>query len=189
VLLASALRRGQDERFERTIRQAIEDVELETDNLRAIITDLRPSLLDDLGLVPAVEALLERRRAAGLEIESTIALPGEMTLNKDLETTIYRLVQEALTNVAKHARAMSAEVAIEAADGAVRVQVSDDGVGFDVKDRTTGFGLAGMRERVYLADGNLELRSDERGTTVCARLPVRSSQDEGGPSVSDQVAS
>ena len=189
VLLASALRRGQGESFERAIRQAIEDVEVETDNLRAIITDLRPSLLDDLGLLPAIEALLERRRAAGLEIESKIALPGDLPLSKELETTVYRLVQEALTNVAKHARAMRAEVAIEAADAAVTVQVRDDGVGFDVHDRTTGFGLAGMRERVYLADGNLELRSDERGTIVCAKLPLRSSQDEAERSVADQVAS
>jgi signal transduction histidine kinase len=178
VLLASARpgRRSRTSNFE-------------TDNLRAIITDLRPSLLDDLGLLPAIEALLERRRAAGLEIEGKIASPGGLALSKELETTVYRLVQEALTNVAKHAHAMRAEVAIEAADGLVRVQVRDDGVGFDVKERTASFGLAGMRERVYLAGGKLELRSGERGTIVCATLPVRSLQDEVGPSVADQVAS
>ncbi|MBV9166263.1 MAG: GAF domain-containing sensor histidine kinase [Solirubrobacterales bacterium] len=189
VLLASSLRRGRNETFEPTIRQAIEDVELETDNLRAIISDLRPSLLDDLGLVPALEALFERRRAAGLEIRGEIALPDELPLEKELETTIYRLVQEALTNVVKHARAMYADVTVHVAGGAVVVEVRDDGIGFKVDERGAGFGLAGMRERVYLAGGKLELRSDERGTLVRALLPVGAPTRGALPSIADQVAS
>lgn len=189
VLLASALRRGPNESFERAIRQAIEDVELETDNLRAIISDLRPSLLDDLGLVPAMEALFERRRAAGLEIGGEIALPNELPLETELETTIYRLVQEALTNVAKHARAIRADVTVHVDGGSVVVEVRDDGVGFKVDEPGAGFGLAGMQERVYLAGGKLELRSDDRGTLVRAVLPFGAPTEGALPSIADQVAS
>src|SRR5438270_4349510 len=107
--LASILGRGDAGAKDERIRQAIEDIEQEIANLRAIISDLRPSLLDDLGLVPALESLLDRRRDDGLQITSDFALPeraqAETTLPPELETTIYRLVQEALTNVAKHAHA------------------------------------------------------------------------------------
>ncbi|HEY2282927.1 MAG TPA: GAF domain-containing sensor histidine kinase, partial [Solirubrobacteraceae bacterium] len=146
VLLASALRRGNPDEREQAIRQAIEDIELETDNLRAIITDLRPSLLDDLGLLPAIEALLDRRRDAGLEVVSELALAElDVALDPELETTIYRLLQEALTNVAKHANASTVRVAARVTDGVVEVEVEDDGVGFDTAAQTSGFGLAGMR--------------------------------------------
>jgi signal transduction histidine kinase len=172
VSLARALRRDSERTRQEAIRQAIEAIELETDNLRAIIADLRPSLLDDLGLVPAIEALLDRRRSGGLEIESELSFPEAMpALGPQLETTIYRLVQEALTNVVKHAGGSSAHVAIRLDDECVRVEVSDDGAGFDPHTDASGFGLEGMRERVYLAGGQLELSSGSAGTVVRARLP------------------
>lgn len=179
VALASILGRGDAASKDDGIRLAIEDIELETDNLRGIISDLRPSLLDDLGLLPAIEALLDRRRDAGLEVMSDLALPdpesGGAGLDPDLETTIYRVVQEALTNVVKHARASIAHVAVGLSDGEVTIEVRDDGVGFGSDEQTTGFGLAGMRERVYLAGGALELQSNEPGTRVRARLPTSGS--------------
>jgi signal transduction histidine kinase len=187
VLLASALRRGDAGSREAAMRQAIEDIELETGNLRAMINDLRPSLLDDLGLGPAIEALLERRRHAGLEIVEELPPPGEAKLDPELETTIYRLLQEALTNVTKHARASTVHVKLDVGDQAVTVEVRDDGVGFDTDATTSGFGLAGMRERVYLAGGTLELRSNPDGTEVRVRLPIR--QQAGERSGADQVAS
>jgi signal transduction histidine kinase len=193
VLLAAALRRGDAAATQQAIRQAVEDIELETDNLRAIITDLRPSLLDDLGLLPAIDALLERRRQAGLEIEGKLSLPdperGGVSLDKELETTVYRLVQEALTNVAKHARASHARVSVGLAEGQLVVEIQDDGVGFDPAAQTSGFGVVGMRERVYLTDGTLEVQSNERGTTVRARLPVKPCVPTAMPSVADQAAS
>lgn len=95
VLLASTVGRGDASAKDDASRQAIEDIELEIDNLRGVISDLRPSLLDDLGLLPAVEALLERRRAGGLEIVRELALPdperGGAGLDPQLETTVYRL--------------------------------------------------------------------------------------------------
>jgi signal transduction histidine kinase len=172
VLLASAQRRDDAIVKERAISQAIEDIELEIDNLRAIINDLRPSLLDDLGLAPAVEALLERRRAAGLEIVSDLDIEELGALDPELETTIYRLLQEALTNIAKHARAGRVVVSARMIGSDVVIEVQDDGVGFDPREPTSGFGLAGMRERVYLAGGRLELESGDAGTTVRTYLPV-----------------
>jgi signal transduction histidine kinase len=160
---------------DKAIRQAIEDIEVEIANLRGIITDLRPSMLDDLGLLPAIEALLDRRRDAGLEIASELSLPETARrgsgLDPQLETTIYRLVQEALTNVVKHADATRARVSVVLSGDAVRVEIADDGVGFDSGEHTSGFGLAGMRERVYLAGGALQIQSGQNGTLVRASLP------------------
>jgi signal transduction histidine kinase len=192
VLLASALRRGDAGGNEGAMRQAIEDIEQEIANLRGIITDLRPSLLDDLGLLPAIEALLERRREDGMQIAAELALPdperGGVGLVPELETTVYRLVQESLANTIKHAGASNVQVAVTVSDAEVVVTVKDDGTGFDPGEQTAGFGLAGMRERVYLAGGNLEVHSDGQGTSVHARLPAqRAGSDER--SIADQVAS
>jgi signal transduction histidine kinase len=186
--LASALRRGDSETNEKAMAQAIEDIELEIANLRAIITDLRPSLLDDLGLLPALEALLDRRRQAGLEITAEFELDDqtERPLAPRLETTIYRVVQEALTNVVKHAHAQAVRVLVHAGDGVVLIEVQDDGRGFDTKSHSDGFGLAGIRERVYLAGGSLELHSGGQGTLVRARLPIRPAE-ESPQSAADQM--
>jgi signal transduction histidine kinase len=189
VLLASALRREDPATREEVIRQAMEDIEVETDNLRAIITDLRPSLLDDLGLVPAIESLVERRRAPGLDVTSHLTLPDPLpSLTPELQTTIYRLLQEALTNVVKHARATRAGVTVGLEEEVVSVEVSDNGVGFDPEEASPGFGLAGMHERVYLAGGSLAIESGSGGTVIRARLPLATPAD-GDRSAVDQMAS
>jgi two-component system, NarL family, sensor histidine kinase DevS len=155
----------------------VEGIEQGIEGLRAIISDLRPAALDDIGLRPAIQALLERRSRDGLEIVSELELPdpqaGHRRLDADLETTVYRLIQESLTNVVKHARASTVHVTVTASDHSVTVEVHDDGVGFDVARRTEGFGLAGIRERVYLAGGTLELDSGDHGTTLRASLAAR----------------
>ena len=188
VLLASAQRRNEALANEPAVTQAIEDIELETDNLRAIINDLRPSLLDDLGLLPAIDALIERRGATGLDVVSEIDLNDVEILDPEVATAVYRVVQEALTNVAKHARAGSVRVTVRIVDANILIEVRDDGVGFDVAARTAGFGLAGMRERVYLTGGSLELESDKTGTAVRACVPV-SADRTAKCSGADQVAS
>lgn len=176
VLLASATRRPEPEAQKAAIAQGITDIEDEIANLRAIITDLRPSLLDDIGLMPAIESLLERRRGSGLRVDAEIELPDPShagrTLSAELETTTYRLVQEALTNVDRHAQATFARVAIATERGALVIEVQDDGTGFDPSARRTGFGLTGMYERVYLAGGTMELESGPGGTLVRAHLPL-----------------
>jgi signal transduction histidine kinase len=186
VGLAATLGRGDAGTRDEAIRQAIEDIELEIANLRGIISDLRPSLLDDLGLEPAIEALLERRREEGLEITSELSVPDHAGLASELETTIYRLVQESLTNIVKHAQSTRVRVFVGIDAGQALVEVEDDGVGFDTSAKTAGFGLEGMRERVYLAGGELQIEPRHPGTLVRATLPALGLAAAGS---ADQVAS
>ncbi|HSZ05885.1 MAG TPA: GAF domain-containing sensor histidine kinase [Solirubrobacteraceae bacterium] len=177
VLLSSALRRGDPGRSEQAMREAVEHIKREIENLRAIITELRPAALDELGLQTAIEALLDRHREqSGFQIEDELVLPGPATgterLDSELESVVYRLVQEALTNVAKHARASTVRVVVEASDGQVLLEVRDDGAGFDTEAVGSGFGLDGMRERVSLAGGTLSISSGGQGTLVTASLPT-----------------
>jgi signal transduction histidine kinase len=176
LLLTSALRLDDLHRAQGVVREAVEHIEREIGNLRAIIAELRPAALDELGLRTAIEALLGRHREqSGFEIDSDLSLPaeGEERLEEDLETAVYRLVQEALTNAAKHASANRVRVAVGKRGGELLIEVQDDGAGFDIESVSTGFGLAGMRERVSLVGGALELESGQGGTLVRARLPVR----------------
>jgi signal transduction histidine kinase len=144
--------------------------------LRRIIADLRPAALDDLGLEPALETLVERVRASapeGLRIDLVCELERDGDrLRPQLEDVIYRVVQEALTNVTRHSGATRAEVALAEQDGRVLIVVRDDGDGFTAADDTSGFGLAGMRERVAFMDGELEVETAPgAGTVVRATLP------------------
>jgi len=177
VLLSAALRRDEPQAGQQAMREAVQRIELEIENLRSIITDLRPAALDELGLQVAIETLVARQRERdGLEIECELMLnglaSGDEQLSEELETAIYRLVQEALTNVAKHARASRVELAVEESDGEVLIKVRDDGSGFDPAAVSSGFGLDGMRERVELAGGTLSIESDIQGTLLLARLPA-----------------
>jgi signal transduction histidine kinase len=177
VLLSSARRRDDLEQAQAVMGEAVEHIEREIANLRSIITELRPAALDELGLRTAIEALLDRHREqSGFEIDDELALPGpsreDGRLSEDLETAVYRLVQEALTNVAKHARANRVRVAVSASEDELFVEVQDDGTGFDPDLSSHGFGLAGMRERVGLAGGTLSIDSGEHGTLVKACVPT-----------------
>ncbi len=176
VLLSGTLRRGDTVRYEAAMRDAVEAIERGIDGLRAIITDLRPAALDELGLRPAIEVLLDRRRHDGLEITAALDLPGSKTdsnaLDPELETTIYRLVQEALTNVVKHSGASRAHVKVGFGQGAVEIAVRDNGTGFDPGVGTEGFGLVGMRERVQLTGGTLTISSGPDGTELHASIPT-----------------
>jgi signal transduction histidine kinase len=179
LLLGSALRQGTREALTDAVHDAIEELLAEIDKLRALITELRPAALDELGLTAAIEALAERSATTGgLEIRGEVALAqaaGESggRLSPELESTIYRLVQEALTNVIKHGRAERVEIEVRAEPDRVTVEVQDDGVGFDPALTPPGFGLIGMRERLELAGGSLDLTSAPgRGTTLRADLPL-----------------
>jgi signal transduction histidine kinase len=180
VLLSTALRGDSLDRAQAAMRQAVEQIEHEISNLRGIITELRPAALDELGLRTAIEALLDRHREdSGLQIDADLRLPGPSAdaerLDPDLETAVYRMVQEALTNIAKHARAEHVRVAIGDCDGELLLEVQDDGTGFDPAAKADGFGLSGMRERAGLAGGTLTVDSGEHGTCVRACLPTRRS--------------
>jgi signal transduction histidine kinase len=176
LLLSGARRHSDPGDTELALGEAIACVEREIESLRAIIADLRPAVLDQLGLRAALEALLERQReSSGLEIEIRLELPdanaGEPAYVPELEVTVYRLVQEALTNVVKHAEARNVHVMVAAADGQIVVEVRDDGAGFDPDEQHAGYGLRGMHERVGVVGGRLTISSDIQGTLIRAAIP------------------
>jgi signal transduction histidine kinase len=180
VLLSAARRSTDPERLDEALGQALDLVTGGIANLRALIADLRPAALDDIGTGAALSGLVERVRAtSGLPIELTVDLSfeaGRVASRHvpELEEAIYRIVQEALTNAVKHANAQRVWIEVREADGSVAIVVGDDGQGFDPDGAATGFGLVGMRERTMLAEGTLELRSSAGGGTVVeVSLPVR----------------
>ncbi len=176
VGLSGALRRDDPTVYREVTGQAIEDIDTEIANLRGIIADLRPSALDSLGLAAALAALVDRRREDGLEIDAELELPDWLDETRpaaeSLDTAVYRVIQEALTNIVKHAQASRVRVRVKGEDDALLVEVSDDGVGFDPHGVSGGFGLGGMRERVFLLGGTLQIDSGPEGSRVRARLPL-----------------
>ena len=169
VGLSAAAREPDPDALRTHIAGAVEQITGEIQNLRAIISDLRPAALDQLGLGPALEALANRVAASeGLEIALSLELEP---LDPEIETTVYRLVQEALTNVKKHAAATAVRVDVRSVPGHLELIVADDGAGFDPTATSAGFGLAGMRERAALAGGTFDVTSNESGTTLHATLP------------------
>ena len=156
------------------IDEALAHVGSEIDNLRAIITELRPAALDELGLIPALGSLADRTASrAGLVVETELPeSDGVERLPPTVETTIYRVAQEALTNVTKHADATNARIALRLDNGSAELSVADDGSGFDPDDPTPGFGVMGMRERVALARGELSFAREGGWTVVTARVPL-----------------
>ncbi len=184
--LSTAARSTRPEALREAFLHGIEQLEEGITNLRALITDLRPAALDELGTQAAVEALAERAARHGIEVDVSIELAHEQSGGRlkgdraparhtpELETALYRIVQEALTNATKHGGAKRAVVEIHEDDKTVHVEVRDDGTGFDPSADTTGFGLLGMRERVELLDGTLRIDSSVgAGATVRASFPVQ----------------
>ncbi len=174
----------------------LEGLGTEIDGLRHLITELRPAALDDLGLAAALEALARRAQAIdGLEVHTEIELSSlhaagaedaaangaGARLDPELESTIYRVLQEALTNVSRHAQATAAVVRVEARDGVVRASCTDNGRGMPGSERLGprgdglegGFGMGGMRERAELVGGELSFRpAPGGGTTVELTVPL-----------------
>jgi len=173
VSLSSALKSGDRERLASSVEEALGEMARDIDELRALISELRPATLDQLGLVAALEDLAERvRHGAEIELATELEVDAER-LDPELETAIYRLVQEALNNVAKHAEAGRVHLQISSGESSLAVLVSDDGKGFDPADETSGFGLAGMRERAELVGGELQVESmPDGGTRVMASVPL-----------------
>jgi signal transduction histidine kinase len=149
------------------VRSTLQDV-------RRLAVELRPSALDDFGLVPALERLLDGfSEQTGIAVEFEPALP-EGRLPADVETALYRIVQESLSNVVKHAEAGRVSVVLTRKADSVSIIVEDDGVGFDPsRPRDGGLGLVGMRERVALLGGRLTIESRPgAGTTFVAEVPL-----------------
>ena len=143
-------------------------------DVRRLAVELRPSALDDFGLVAALERLSASfSDQTGIEIDFETAL-GDERLPAEVETALYRIVQESLTNVVKHARARRISILLARRNGAIKAVIEDDGQGFDpAASPSAGFGLVGMRERLALLGGRLEVESSgDTGTTIAAEVPV-----------------
>jgi signal transduction histidine kinase len=179
VGLRSARRTGDAAQLDEAVDAAVAQLQDEMRDLRALITQLRPAALDDLGLGAAIQGLRDRLDPRGPSVEVRVDLDFEegrhpTRLEPELEATIYRLVQEALNNALTHAEASSMRVGVVEDAGAVTIHVGDDGTGFDPGQRTGGFGLMGMRERVELVGGTIEIASEPgAGTDVRATVPAR----------------
>jgi len=147
------------------------------DSVHRFARDLRPAVLDDLGLIPALHAfcknLAERKK---LKIKLT-AFGGVEALDGDKRTVLFRVAQEALTNVARHARATEVKMIISKIAGAIRMEIADNGKAFPVKKillakNNKRLGLVGMKERVEMVGGNLTIESvSGKGTTVRVDIP------------------
>jgi len=150
--------------------------------LQDIIYDLRPSVLDDLGLIRAMRWYAEERlESRGLRV--ILDMPDEtVRLPADVETALFRIGQEAITNIGRHARAHEVRICLEVDELQARMEISDDGVGFVPSTALAGegsrraWGLLGMQERAALLGGELSVASEPGcGTRMCVTLPL-----EGG---------
>jgi two-component system, NarL family, sensor histidine kinase DevS len=176
IALATALQGESPDRAERVegaAEEAVERLEDQINELGRLINDLRPAALERLGLASALEALAEECSARGdLGIETEIEIAEK--LSSEEERVVYRLVQEALNNVLKHSEAKSANVSARLVDHRVQIAVEDDGRGFDPESVDIGRGLTGMRERIELFGGELDVSSEpDVGTRISALVPVQ----------------
>ena len=177
ILLAAGRRREGDDLLA-VVDEAISRLSLSIEGLRGLIADLRPAALDQLGVGAALDGLAERTRSsAGLDVDLHVDI-DESRLPPDTASTVYRLVQESLTNVAKHAGAAHVAIAVQMGSDSVEIEVRDDGVGFDPASPAAGFGLVGMRERAELAQGSLDVETEVgAGTTVHVHIPLDAHDD------------
>ena len=153
-------------------------VEDSVNTVHRFARELRPTALDDLGLIPALHAFMKSfTEQTGIRV-SLSAFAAVEQLSEDKRTVLYRVSQEALTNIARHAHASRAEVAISRLDGAVCLKIADDGKGFQTKllsrvRRGKRLGLLGMRERLEMVGGDFSITSvSGAGTTVLGHIPL-----------------
>jgi signal transduction histidine kinase len=184
--LEAARMAGRLEAFEHAVDQVTTQLDIDIDNLRALITDLRPAALDEIGTEAALSSLCERAQTRyGLEVSLRVELAHEQGRattrhHPDLETAIYRIVQEGLTNAHKHASADRVTVDVLENETTVNLRIRDDGDGFDPSAQADGFGLTGIRERVELLAGTLDIQSAlSEGTIVTVTIPAHRRAEAG----------
>jgi two-component system sensor histidine kinase UhpB len=172
------LERSEDVAEARRHVQELRDLTARSlEEIRRIALELRPKILEDLGLGEALAWRADELNAGGAVRTTLLLADMDRRLPKDVELVLYRIAQEALTNIARHARARTAQLRLEHMGGEVRLTVEDDGVGFDVEApvaHPSGLGLSGMHERMALVGGRLHIDSAPgRGTRLIATVPMR----------------
>ncbi len=160
----------------RVVDNCSELVEQAANELRRVCRGLRPPALDDLGIVPAIQHLAQDvAEHASFTIDLALDLDDDLRLAPDVELCIYRVLQEALNNVLRHARASRVQVRLTSDGDTILLQARDDGDGFDLDETRSfrGIGIEGMHERASLIGGHLQLTSSTgAGTTVTLRVPM-----------------
>jgi signal transduction histidine kinase len=173
------LKRKVDKELQNQIDENINLINRAIDEVRDISLNLRPSLIDDLGLTSAIKWYVEKiKEKSNLEINYILEFnPKEFS--KDFSITIFRIIQEGLTNVVRHAEATEVLLKVIQEDNEIEIFIKDDGKGFDVeqvfKDINKGraLGLLGIKERVELLDGRIEIKSEiQKGTEIRINIPL-----------------
>ena len=153
------------------------------EELLSLARQLRPTALDDLGLKAAIAGQVEEL-ASHREIDATLTSEGDFSdLDDDVQLVVYRVAQEALSNASRHSEASQISVSLKRLDTGVELKVSDNGRGFSFADADQGLGIAGMRERALLVDGEVEIHSRPgEGTTVWLRIDTPAEDAVAPPS-------
>jgi signal transduction histidine kinase len=162
--------------FEKHLAESKSITERTMQSVRNLAMGLRPSMLDDLGLEPALRwQAHEFSRHSGIAV--SMETGGDLQkLSESERTCIYRVVQESLTNCARHSEAGNVQITLRGSEGRVHLTIRDDGKGFDIKSAGSGLGLIGMEERVHKLGGTMEISSqtagNRKGTTLVVELPI-----------------
>jgi two-component system sensor histidine kinase DegS len=163
--------RGELAALQDLVRSSLTDI-------RKIIFDLRPMVLDDLGLAPAIKRYLsDNKEKYGVQIEF-LFIGQQQRLESSIEVALFRIIQEAVNNIRKHAQAKNAIVKVEMLPEKVNINIKDDGIGFDLSkvmtdEKRDGYGLIGIRERVQLLEGEFNISTAPgRGTSIGISVPV-----------------
>jgi signal transduction histidine kinase len=172
--------------LDRSIGRTQKLVEHSVNVVHQFARELRPTVLDDLGLIPALHTFMKTfREETGISV-SLSAFAAVEKVNGNKRTALYRVAQEALTNVARHAQATQADVQIQKLDGAICMKIKDNGKGFQEQQILHGkkskrLGLLGMRERLQMVGGNFSVSSTRgKGTTILAQIPLNDRANRGG---------
>jgi signal transduction histidine kinase len=177
--------------LEQSIARTQQLVEQSVNTVHRFARELRPTVLDDLGLIPALHTFMKSfREQTGIRV--SLSGPAAVTkVNSDKRTVLFRVAQEALTNVARHAQASQAEVSIQKLDSAICMKIKDNGKGFQTERVLHGkkknrLGLLGMRERLEMVGGNITIESTPgKGTTIQAQVPLADRRGGGRFCVGD----
>lgn len=169
---------------------ALEEIAVQLDHEVSFVAwELRPSILDDLSFADALNNFVtEWSRHSGIKAEFHVSGAADLAVGRDVETNMYRIVQEALNNAAKHSKATQVHVLLERRSADMMLIVEDNGVGIGVtgdnrREGLKGLGLKGMRERASLVGGTLEIESSATGTSLFIRIPFSPTDDERRPAL------